>query len=229
MKGGATYRILSDQVGSVRLVVDATTGAIAQRIDYDSFGVVTQDTNPDFQPFGFAGGLMDPEMGLVRFGARDYDPRVGRWTSKDPIHFRGNDANLFGYVMSDPVNMIDPSGQYLIPTLRRLLSDLFMPPPLNRDENRDSDGDGLEDWRDPNPHFPAPHGSPADTDGDGIPDYQDPDPLGPVPPPIPFHYLPPPSGNPNSCPADVGLPPAPAPIGVPSGPMPPMPRHRRWP
>ncbi len=230
IKSGVTYRILSDQVGSVRLVVNADTGAIAQRIDYDAWGNPTYVTGPpDFQPFRFAGGLMDLDTGLVRFGARDYDPRVGRWTSKDPIGFSGNDANLFGYVMSDPVNMIDPSGQYLIPTLRRLLSDLFTPPPLNRDENRDSDGDGLEDWRDPNPHFPAPHGSPADSDGDGIPDYQDPDPLGPVPPPIPFHYLPSPSGNPNSCPADVGAPPAPAPTGVPSGPVAPMQRHRRWP
>jgi hypothetical protein len=55
VKGGTTYRILSDQVGSVRLVVNATTGGIAQRIDYDAFGVVTLDTNPGFQPFGFAG------------------------------------------------------------------------------------------------------------------------------------------------------------------------------
>ena len=45
VKGGITYRILSDQVGSVRLVVDASTGAVAQRIDYDALGVVTLDAN----------------------------------------------------------------------------------------------------------------------------------------------------------------------------------------
>ena len=33
--------------------------------------------NPGYQPFGFAGGLADA-LGLVRFGARDYDPRAGR-------------------------------------------------------------------------------------------------------------------------------------------------------
>jgi RHS repeat-associated protein len=110
VKGGTTYRILSDQVGSVRLVVNATTGAVAQRIDYDAFGVVTQDTSPGFQPFGFAGGLADLDTGLVRFGARDYDPRAGRWTSKDPIRFRGRDTNLYGYVVADPVNRIDPAG-----------------------------------------------------------------------------------------------------------------------
>ncbi|MCZ7619695.1 MAG: hypothetical protein M5U32_15880 [Myxococcota bacterium] len=110
VKGGVTYRILSDQVGSVRLVVNADNGAIVQRIDYDSFGVVTQDTNPGFQPFGFAGGLMDPDTGLVRFGARDYDPQVGRWTSKDPIRFDGRIPNLFAYGYQDPINQIDPNG-----------------------------------------------------------------------------------------------------------------------
>jgi RHS repeat-associated protein len=111
VKGGTTYRILADQVGSVRLVVNASTGAIAQRIDYDAFGVVTTDTNPGFQPFGFAGGLTDLDTGLVRFGARDYDPRVGRWTSKDPIGFASRDTNLFAYVLSDPVQLTDPSGE----------------------------------------------------------------------------------------------------------------------
>lgn len=32
---------------------------VAQRMEYDEFGLITQDTNPGFQPFGFAGGLYD--------------------------------------------------------------------------------------------------------------------------------------------------------------------------
>jgi hypothetical protein len=48
--------------------------------------------------------------GLVRFGARDYDPQIGRWTTKDPIRFDGGDTNLYGYVLNDPINFIDPSG-----------------------------------------------------------------------------------------------------------------------
>ncbi len=46
----------------------------------------------------------------MRFGARDYDPETGRWTAKDPIGFGGGDANLYGYVVGDPVNLVDPSG-----------------------------------------------------------------------------------------------------------------------
>ncbi|MEM7049914.1 MAG: RHS repeat-associated core domain-containing protein, partial [Acidobacteriota bacterium] len=111
VKGGVTYRILSDLRGSVRLVVDAATGAIVQRLDFDEYGRVLQDTNPGFQPFGYAGGLWDPQTGLVRFGARDYDPEIGRWTAKDPIGFAGGDTNLYAYVANDPINLIDPSGE----------------------------------------------------------------------------------------------------------------------
>ena len=110
VKAGVTYRILSDHQGSPRLVVDTATGAIIQRIDYDEFGNITLDTNPGFQPFGFAGGLHDQHTKLIRFGARDYDATTGRWTAKDPIRFRGGDTNLYGYVLNEPVNWIDSSG-----------------------------------------------------------------------------------------------------------------------
>ncbi len=110
VQGSTTYRILSDHLGSVRLVVNTATGDIVQRIDYDEFGNITSDTNPGFQPFGFAGGLYDADTGLTRFGARDYDAQIGRWTTKDPIRFQGGDSNLYGYVLNDPINLIDPLG-----------------------------------------------------------------------------------------------------------------------
>ena len=110
VKGGVTYRMLTDHVGSVRLVVNTATGAIAQRIDYDTFGRITQNTSPAFQPFAFAGGLYDADTGLVRLGARDYDPSIGRWTAKDPTGFRGGDANLYAYSYNDPINYVDVDG-----------------------------------------------------------------------------------------------------------------------
>lgn len=110
IRAGVDYRLVTDQVGSVRLAVNAATGAIVQRLDYDSFGNVLLDTNPGFQPFGFAGGLYDPLTGLTLFGSRDYDPHTGRWTAKDPTAFRGGDTNLYRYANNNPINFIDPTG-----------------------------------------------------------------------------------------------------------------------
>jgi RHS repeat-associated protein len=106
----ADYYLVRDHLGAVRLVTDMT-GAVVKRVDYDAFGAVVYDSNPQFAiPFGFAGGLADPDTGLILFGARDYDPDTGRWTAKDPIGFSGGDMNLYGYCMGDPINMIDPTG-----------------------------------------------------------------------------------------------------------------------
>ena len=110
-KGSTTYRIVSDHLGSVRQVINLSTGAVVQALDYDAWGNVLQDTNPGFQPFGFAGGLYDRDTGLVRFGARDYDPVSGRWTAKDPMGFAAKDTNLYVHSFNDPVNYIDLTGE----------------------------------------------------------------------------------------------------------------------
>jgi RHS repeat-associated protein len=114
IKDGINYRIISDHLGSPRLVINAETSEVIQRMDYDEFGNVINDTNPGFQPFGYAGGLYDQHTQLVRFGARDYDPQIGRWTNKDPIRFRGGDINLYTYVLNNPINFIDPNGNEAI-------------------------------------------------------------------------------------------------------------------
>ncbi|VAW89405.1 hypothetical protein MNBD_GAMMA17-1201, partial [hydrothermal vent metagenome] len=112
LKDSNTYRIISDHLGSPRLIINIADGNIVQRMDYDVWGNVVNDSNPGFQPFGFAGGIYDQHTQLTRFGARDYNAETGRWTSKDPIRFDGGDSNLYGYVLSDPLNWIDPYGLF---------------------------------------------------------------------------------------------------------------------
>ncbi|HEX4955191.1 MAG TPA: RHS repeat-associated core domain-containing protein [Thermoanaerobaculia bacterium] len=92
------------------LVIDSATCQVVQRIDYDALGRITLETNPGFQLLGFAGGLYDPQTGLVRFGARAYDPAVGRWTAKDPPGFAAGDTSLYGCVVQGPNDRIDPTG-----------------------------------------------------------------------------------------------------------------------
>jgi RHS repeat-associated protein len=115
VRGGVTYRIVTDERGSVRLAVNVANGNVVSSLNYDVWGNITSSTNASFQPFGFAGGLRDDATSLIHFGARDYMPEMGRWTERDPIAFKGGLTNLYGYVGNDPVNWIDPSG--LCPTI----------------------------------------------------------------------------------------------------------------
>ncbi|MFT7860896.1 MAG: RHS repeat-associated core domain-containing protein, partial [Sulfurimonas sp.] len=101
-------------VGTLKAITD-TNHNIIKEITYDTYGNILQDSNPSFKiPFGFAGGLQDQDTQLVHFGYREYDPYTGKWTSKDPIDFNGGDSNLYGYVLQDPINFIDPTGEFLV-------------------------------------------------------------------------------------------------------------------
>jgi hypothetical protein len=58
-RSDGTYYLAYDQVGSLRIVADAS-GNVVKRIEYDSFGNIITDTAPAFEvPFGFAGGDTD--------------------------------------------------------------------------------------------------------------------------------------------------------------------------
>ena len=105
-----TYHLIYDTIGSLRRIVD-DAGTIIGEITYDSYGYVQSSKMPLESAFlGFAGGLYDPDTKLTRFGYRDYDAETGKWTAKDPIGFAGGDTNLYGYVLGDPVNFVDPTG-----------------------------------------------------------------------------------------------------------------------
>jgi RHS repeat-associated protein len=115
IKNGTTYRVFSDHLGSPRVIVDVTTGTVVQRMDFHAFGEIIQDSSPAWQPFGYVGGLYDPDTGLVRFGSRDYDNQSGRWLAKDSRRFMVVESNRYTYVKQDAVNKIDPTGEIGLP------------------------------------------------------------------------------------------------------------------
>jgi RHS repeat-associated protein len=105
-------RVMTDERGSVRMVVDVTgTPVIVQRIEYDPWGLPTFVGSETVQPFGFAGAIWLNHARFWHMGARDYDPAIGRWTSKDPLRFGGG-SNLYVYAGNDPVNFVDVTGEY---------------------------------------------------------------------------------------------------------------------
>jgi RHS repeat-associated protein len=58
-----------------------------------------------------------PTAGIYDYGARWYDPELGRFLQPDsivPEPFNPQSLNRYSYVMNDPVNRVDPTGQLKI-------------------------------------------------------------------------------------------------------------------
>jgi RHS repeat-associated protein len=105
-----SYLLVSDHVGSLRLVVDTATGEVVEARDYDAWGRRIRHEGHSHVPYGWAGGVDDPANDLVHFPARTYSPELMRWLGRDPLLFLGGSANLWSYADGDPVNRRDPSG-----------------------------------------------------------------------------------------------------------------------
>jgi len=101
---------VTDNIGSVRAVTD-NYGAIVDAIAYDGYGNITTQTDADYRGrYTWSGREIEVEIGLQFNRARFYDPKMGRWISKDPMGFDAGDSNLYRYLNNSPTNGIDPSG-----------------------------------------------------------------------------------------------------------------------
>src|SRR5487761_1540978 len=101
---------LVDNLGSERYVIDNSSN-VEDQLVYNSFGVVSYESNPSIHHFaGYAGGHVDPNTGLVMFYHRPYEPATGHWLTPDPEGFAAGDHNLERYAGNQPTDEIDPSG-----------------------------------------------------------------------------------------------------------------------
>ena len=101
---GVTYRVMADQLGSPRAIIDTSTGASTERLDYDECGIVLADTNPGFQPFSFAGASDDRDTGSCDLVRATMIRASVDGLRKIPLDSNG-DLDLYGYVADDPINL----------------------------------------------------------------------------------------------------------------------------
>ena len=103
-----TYFYHADHLGTIRLVTDENKGRV-ESATYHPFGGVSQEGSEHYL---FTGKEKD-STGLYYFGARYYDPEIGRFLTRDTLNgtlSNPQSLNKYTYCFNNPLKYIDPSG-----------------------------------------------------------------------------------------------------------------------
>jgi RHS repeat-associated protein len=107
-----------DHLGSsVVLTAEAASPGLLRHVLYRPYGgVVAETAGGSSQPpeVGFTGQRFEEAAGIYDYGARWYDPNLGRFLQPDrvvPEPFNPQSLNRYSYTLNDPVNRVDPTGQ----------------------------------------------------------------------------------------------------------------------
>lgn len=103
-----------DHLGSTTMVTDEQ-GQVVYQAEYAPYGATVTPTGTAQPAHQFTGQRFDSSTGLYYFKARYYDPRTGRFLSPDPMIQDPGDPqslNAYSYVRNNPVNLVDPTGEF---------------------------------------------------------------------------------------------------------------------
>ena len=111
------HLVLKDPLGSSSVVINHANSALVERTTYQPYGAVESDYRPAAwnafrEPYKFTGKEEDIEVGATYFGARYYQPYLGRFMSADPLTVQGlaSDLNPYAYVGGRVMSRVDPLG-----------------------------------------------------------------------------------------------------------------------
>ena len=105
---GSTYALHHDRQRSLVAVTNAAQTVVG-RISYDAFGNVLSESGVSMTRFRYSGRELDRETGLYHHRSRYYDPRAGRFTTRDPLG-TADGTNQHSYVLGNPTTYVDPQG-----------------------------------------------------------------------------------------------------------------------
>ncbi|WP_240628189.1 DUF6443 domain-containing protein [Flavobacterium anhuiense] len=127
---GSSYKYVyqyKDHLENIRLSYDKNL-TIQEENSYYPFGMkhigyngaITSTSNA--LKYKYNGKELQDELGLgvYDYGARNYDPALGRWMNIDPLAEKGRRWSPYNYAMDNPVYFIDPDGMWPWPTLKQI-------------------------------------------------------------------------------------------------------------
>lgn len=108
---GVHHAVHADHLNTPRKLIDSA-GQTRWQWPYSGFGEINPQSTPAAGQAAVSyslryPGQIDDGNGLFFNWHRFYDPRVGRYTSSDPIGLEGG-WNRFGYVEGNPLGFVDP-------------------------------------------------------------------------------------------------------------------------
>lgn len=102
-----------DHIGSSSIVTDGS-GQQIQRVEYTPYGTTAKNEGTNAVKHKFTGKELD-DTGLYYYGARYYDPELGRFITPDTIvqaPYDPQSLNRYSYCRNNPVNYVDPTGHF---------------------------------------------------------------------------------------------------------------------
>ena len=109
-----TYYTHSDHLGSSNIITDES-GTVVNILEYSPFGEVSRNPGNYSTDKRFTGKIYDDSSALYYYGARYYDPEIGRFITADAVIAYPNDPqcfNRYSYARNNPIVYIDPSGHF---------------------------------------------------------------------------------------------------------------------
>ena len=110
---------VTDHLGSVRAVVDGVSGAVVETNDYYPFGSrwnTTASLTDQSNRFRYNSKEKQFRFGTpyIDYGARQYDPILGRWFAQDPLSEKYYDLSPYAFCGNNPIRYEDVDGEDLV-------------------------------------------------------------------------------------------------------------------
>lgn len=110
------YFYMHDRTGSTRQIIN-TSGSVVKYYTYEPFGEVLEEDGTLSNNMMFTGQYFDTEIDQYYLRARQYDPHISRFTTRDPIRGKFEEPmtlHVYLYCINDPINRIDPQGLWAV-------------------------------------------------------------------------------------------------------------------